>query len=153
MAECRRNVELFYLVHMLRPDFRTIADFRKGNRQAIKVVFKDFVKACAELNLLGKKTFAVDGTKIRASNGKKKSFTPQILEKKLDYLREQESRIEEYLQKMDQTDEEEQRHVRILELDIRKKGHAGQAQADQGADRKIRGLPKAYGGKRRGPDS
>ena len=50
-----------------------------------------------------------------------KSFTPQILEKKLDYLREQESRIEEYLQKMDQTDEEEQRHVRILELDIRKK--------------------------------
>lgn len=33
------------------------------------------------------------------------------------------------------------------------KGHAGQAQADQGADREIRGLPKAYGGKRRGPDS
>lgn len=106
MAECRRNVELFYLLNMLRPDFRTIADFRKDNRQAIKAVFKDFVKACAELNLLGKKTFAVDGTKIRASNGKKKSFTPQILEKKLDYLREQESRIEEYLQKMDQTDEE-----------------------------------------------
>ena len=107
MAECRRNVELFYLVHMLRPDFRTIADFRKDNRQAIKAVFKDFVKACAELKLLGKRTFAVDGTRIRASNGKKKSFTPQILEKKLDYLREQESRIEEYLQKMDQTDEEE----------------------------------------------
>ena len=121
MAECRRNEGLFYLLNMLRPDFRTIADFRKDNRQAIKAVFKDFVKACAELNLLGKKTFAVDGTKIRASNGKKKSFTPQILEKKLDYLREQESRIEEYLQKMDQTDEEEQRHVRILELDIRKK--------------------------------
>lgn len=119
MVECRRNVELFYLLNMLRPDFRTIADFRKDNRQAIKAVFRDFVKACADLNLLGRRSFAVDGTRIRASNSKKKSFTPQILEKKLDYLREQESRIEEYLQKMDQTDEEEQQHVRILELDIR----------------------------------
>ena len=119
MTECRRNVELFYLLNMLKPDFRTIADFRKDNRKALKEVFRDFVKACAELHLLGKKSFAVDGTKIRASNGKKRSFTPQILEKKLDYLREQEQKIEEYLEKMDQEDEAEQKHVRILELDIR----------------------------------
>ena len=121
MTECRRNVELFYLLNMLKPDFRTIADFRKDNRKALEEVFKDFVKACAELKLLGKKTFAVDGTKIRASNNKKKSFTPQILDKKLDYLREQEDRIEEYLNKMDQEDEAEQKHARILELDIRPK--------------------------------
>lgn len=121
MTECRRNVELFYLLNMLKPDFRTIADFRKDNRKALEEAFKDFVKACAELKLLGKKTFAVDGTKIRASNGKKKSFTPQILDKKLDYLREQEGRIEEYLNKMDQEDEAEQKHVRILELNIRPK--------------------------------
>ena len=119
MMECRRNVELFYLLNMLKPDFRTIADFRKDNRKALKAVFRDFVKACAELQLLGKKSFAVDGTKIRASNGKKRSFTPQILEKKLDYLREQEQKIEEYLSHMDRADEEEKRHVRILELDIR----------------------------------
>lgn len=121
MMECRRNVELFYLLNMLKPDFRTIADFRKDNHKALKEVFRDFVKACAELHLLGKKTFAVDGTKIRSSNSKKKSFTPQILEKKLDYLREQESKIEEYLEKMDQEDETEQKHARILELDIRPK--------------------------------
>lgn len=63
----------------------------------------------------------MDGTKIRASNNKKKSFTPQILDKKLDYLREQAGRIEEYLNKMDQEDEAEQKHARILELDIRPK--------------------------------
>ena len=119
MTECRRNVELFYLLNMLKPDFRTIADFRKDNRKALKAVFRDFVKACAELQLLGKKSFAVDGTKIRACNGKKRSFTPQILEKKLDYLREQEQKIEEYLSHMDHADEEEKQHVRILELDIR----------------------------------
>lgn len=119
MAECRRNVELFYLLDMLKPDFRTIADFRKDNRKALKEAFRDFVKACAELQLLGKKSFAVDGTKIRASNGKKKSFTPEILEKKLAYLHEQESRIEEYLARMDQEDKSEREHARILELDIR----------------------------------
>lgn len=85
MTECRRNVELFYLLNMLKPDFRTIADFRKDNRKSLEKVFGDFVKACAELKLLGKKSFAVDGTKIRACNSKKKSFTPQILEKKLAY--------------------------------------------------------------------
>ena len=52
MTECRRNVELFYLLNMLKPDFRTISDFRKKNRKALKEVFKDFVKACADQGLL-----------------------------------------------------------------------------------------------------
>ena len=109
MTECRRNVELFYLLNMLKPDFRTIADFRKRNRKALKEVFRDFVKACAELKLLGKETVAIDGTKIRASNSKKKSYTPEILEKKIEYLEEQERGIEEYLEKMDKADQEEKR--------------------------------------------
>ena len=109
MTECRRNVELFYLLNMLRPDFRTIADFRKRNRKALKEVFRDFVKACAELKLLGKETVAIDSTKIRASNSKKKSYTPEILEKKIEYLEEQERGIEEYLEKMDMADQEEKR--------------------------------------------
>jgi transposase len=29
MTECGRNIELFYLLNRLVPDFRTIADFRK----------------------------------------------------------------------------------------------------------------------------
>ena len=116
MVECRRNVELFYLLNMLKPDFRTIADFRKDNRKALKAVFADFVKACGELKLLGKKSFAVDGTKIRAVNSKKKSFTPEIVDKKLEYLREQEKRIEEYLSRMDQEDQE---YIRVMELDVK----------------------------------
>lgn len=122
MAECRRNVELFYLLGLLKPDFRTIADFHKENSRAIKAVFRDFVKACAELKPLGKQTFGVDGTKIRASTGKKRSFTPEILDKKLAYLHEQETKIEDYLARMDQEDEAERKHVQILEMDIRPQG-------------------------------
>lgn len=120
MKECCRNVELFYLLNRLKPDFRTIADFRKDNRKALEATFRDFVKACAELKLLGKKTFAVDGTKIRACNGRKKSFTPEILEKKLNYLLEQESSIAEYLRCMDWEDAAEQ-HARTLQFDIHPK--------------------------------
>jgi hypothetical protein len=36
MRECGRNIELFWLFRMLQPDFRTVADFRKDNRKALR---------------------------------------------------------------------------------------------------------------------
>jgi len=51
MIECTRNVELFYLLRKLTPDFRTIADFRKDNAKALKNVFRAFVKLCMKLGL------------------------------------------------------------------------------------------------------
>ena len=42
--ESNRNVELIWLTEGLAPDFKTIADFRKDNRKAIKEVFKDFLR-------------------------------------------------------------------------------------------------------------
>ena len=116
MLECRRNVELFYLLRMVKPDFRTIADFRKDNRKALEAVFKDFVSLCSELKLLGKKMFTVDGTKIRAVNGKKKAFTETILENKLKYLEEQERKIWEYLADMDRHDEE--KHIPVMDIKV-----------------------------------
>ena len=109
MAECRRNVELFYLLGMVKPDFRTIADFRKDNRRALREVFRGFVSLCAELGLLGKKMFTMDGTKIRAVNRKKKTFTSAILDNKLRYLEEQKQKIEAYLADLDAMDESERK--------------------------------------------
>ena len=51
MKECCRNVELFFLIGKLRPDFRTIADFRKDNSAALQNVFRAFVKLCMKLKL------------------------------------------------------------------------------------------------------
>ena len=53
-TECRRNIELMWLLGKLVPDFRCIADFRKENAKAIKLVFREFVKLCDKLGLLGK---------------------------------------------------------------------------------------------------
>src|SRR5918995_5112712 len=41
--EAARNVELMWLTRRLAPDFKTIADFRRDNGQAIRNVCRQFV--------------------------------------------------------------------------------------------------------------
>jgi hypothetical protein len=46
----------------LKPDFKTIADFRSDNRAAFKKVFREFVILCRRLDLFGRELLA--GAKI-----------------------------------------------------------------------------------------
>ena len=52
-AETHRNLEVVWLLRRLRPDFKTIADFRRDNRHAFREVFREFVRVCRELDLYG----------------------------------------------------------------------------------------------------
>lgn len=115
MRECARNIEVMWLINHYAPNFRTISDFRKENRSAIVNAFKAFVKILREEKLLGWE-MTVDGTKIRASNSIKKSFTPEVTAAKIRYLREQIARLEAYLTDMDTCDKREE----TLHLDIEK---------------------------------
>ena len=67
-AETHRNLEVIWLLRRLRPNFKTIADFRRENREAFRQVFRDFVKVCRSLELFGRELIAVDGTRIKAVN-------------------------------------------------------------------------------------
>ena len=49
--EAQRNVELMWLTGRLRPDFKTIANFRKDNAKGIRGVCRQFVVLCRELGL------------------------------------------------------------------------------------------------------
>jgi len=54
--ESARNIEVIWLLKKLKPDFKTIADFRKNNKKALKAVFRDFRNyvtngGCSEKNL------------------------------------------------------------------------------------------------------
>ena len=111
--ECERNIEVMWLINSLVPDFRTISDFRKDNRLAIKDTFKAFITILREARLLGGK-LTVDGTKVRANNSIKRSFTPELTAKKLHYIEEQIQKLEAYLDDMDSYDEREE----TLHLDI-----------------------------------
>jgi transposase len=75
MAECKRNVEVMWLLRKLIPDFRTVADFRKDNPQAIKNVFRAFVRLCDSMGLYNKELVSIDGSKFKAVTQKIRNFT------------------------------------------------------------------------------
>jgi transposase len=102
--ECRRNVELMWLMRKLRPDFKTIADFRKDNREAFKGVFRQFVLLCKGLGLVGGELVAVDGSKFKAVNSGQRNFTEKKLKRRLQEL---DQKVERYLDEMDRTDRSE----------------------------------------------
>ena len=106
MRECTRNIEVMWLINNLTPDFRTSADFRAFNAGPILRAFKAFVTFLRGEKLLGKEQ-TVDGTKIRANNSKKKSFTPELTAKKLAYIEDQTQQFERYLASMDENDKRE----------------------------------------------
>jgi transposase len=102
--ECHRNIELMWLLGGLKPDFKTIADFRKNNKAAIKEAFKKFSIICCELGLIGKEIVAVDGSKFRASNSRLSYHTQKKVDKKIAYH----TKIaEQYMKLLDACDEEE----------------------------------------------
>ncbi|WP_202949395.1 transposase [Sphingomonas sp. PAMC 26621] len=79
-AEAIRNLEVVWLLRGLRPDFKTIADFRRDNRAAFKTVFRAFVALCRKLDLFGRELLAVDGTRLKAVNSQTRNFTRAKLE-------------------------------------------------------------------------
>ena len=100
-AECHRNIEVIWLLRTLKPDFKTIADFRADNRTAFKRVFREFVVLCKRLDLFGRELLAVDGTRIKAVNNKDRNFTRSSLAK---FIKVADERLEEYLARLDEGD-------------------------------------------------
>ena len=100
-AETHRNVEVIWLRRRPRPDFKTLADFRRANRAAFKPVFREFVLLCRQLDLFGREPLAVDGARLKAVNNKDRNFTrasPQ------EYIRKADERLADYLRRLDEGD-------------------------------------------------
>jgi transposase len=99
--EAQRNVELIWLTGRLMPDFKTIADFRKDNGEAIRKVCREFVLLCRGLGLFEEATVAIDGSKFKAVNNRDKNFTERKLQARLQQLDESVAR---YLSELDRAD-------------------------------------------------
>lgn len=100
-AETHRNLEVIWLMRQLKPDFKTISDFRKDNRGSFREVFRQFALLCRELDLYGRELLAVDGTRIKAVNNRNRTFTKPWLKRELAKLDE---RLERYLEDMNEAD-------------------------------------------------
>jgi len=99
--EAQRNVELMWLTGRLAPDFKTIADFRHDNGQAICKVCSQFVLLCRKLNLFSQSLVAIDGSKFKAVNNRDKNFTQHKVRARMQQLQES---IERYLAELDRAD-------------------------------------------------
>jgi transposase len=99
--ECGRNLELIWLTGRLKPDFKTIADFRKDNGPAIRKTCQQFVVLCRNMGLLDGDVVAIDGSRFKALNAKAKNYTRGKLRQKLDEI---DNAIDRYLGELDRAD-------------------------------------------------
>jgi transposase len=99
--ECKRNIELQWLVQKLAPNYHSISDFRKENPKALKNTFKLFVLFLKDMGLVSGHTVAIDGTKVRAHNSKKNNYNPKKIERHLQYIEE---KTNEYIKQLDVND-------------------------------------------------
>ena len=106
--ECKCNVEVMWLLSKLTPDFRTISDFRKDNKEAITKVYKEFNKFCMRLKLFSKSYISIDGSKFKAVNAKDNNFTLSKLDDRIKRLDEH---ISIYMEELDVYDQEEGRKL------------------------------------------
>ena len=102
--EAQRNVELMWLTGRLAPDFKTIADFRKDNGEAIRLVCREFVMLCRKLELFTDAFVAIDGSKFKAVNNRDRNFTKAKMKRRLQQIDES---IERYLGQIASADRQE----------------------------------------------
>jgi transposase len=100
-VETYRNIEVIWLMRQLKPDFKTIADFRRKNCGVFKQIYREFVLLCRQLDLHGRELLAVDGTRIKAVNNKNRNFTKGSLKKLLE---QSDERLNKYLTVLDASD-------------------------------------------------
>jgi transposase len=106
--ECRRNIELMWLLKELVPDHNTIANFRKDNVDAIKKVFRHTVSIATYFELIGGKLIAGDSVKLRAQNSRKNNFNPQKLKQHVEYI---DKKLDEYNKELEKADEDKTESV------------------------------------------
>ncbi len=111
--ETHYNLSFIWLLGGLKPDFKTIAEFRRNNKQALKKALKQCAQLCLKLNLIVGNTLFVDGSKIRANAAIKNTWTPK---KCAQVLGRVEQRIEEILRECETIDLEETSQPSLLKL-------------------------------------
>jgi len=103
--ECHHNLAFMWLMGGLKPDHKTIAEFRRKHKAALKQVLRYCARLCIQLDLIAGNVLFVDGTKIRANASRGRSHDQAWYEKQLADL---DHRIEQLLRDCEAIDRQEQ---------------------------------------------
>jgi transposase len=93
-AECQRNVEVMWLLGRLRPDYKSIAEFRRMHSQPVTEAGAELVQFARWVGLVKGETVAVDGSKFRTVSSAKR-------------IRERDA-MKRYLEQLDAADQQEE---------------------------------------------
>ena len=113
------NVSFMWLTGGLKPDHKTIAEFRRKNKKGLKKVLKQCARLCIKLDLIAGNTLFADGSKIRANASIKNTWDKKKCEK---YLRKIDKRIDAIFSECDAVDGREEGQPSLVEMREELKG-------------------------------
>jgi transposase len=111
--ETHYNLSFIWLAGGLKPDFKTIAEFRRNNKSALTNVLKQCARLCIKLGLIEGNTLFVDGSKIRASASINSSWDEARCTKRLAHI---DSRIAQILSEAEQADQNESDESSLVKM-------------------------------------
>ena len=107
------NISFMWLMGGLKPDHKTISEFRRKHIETIKRVFKQCVRLCLKFNLIEGNILFTDGSKIRANAGRSKSHDSRYYQ---GYLKGVDKKIEKLLNECGRIDEIEQETSSLVKM-------------------------------------
>jgi transposase len=103
--ETHQNIAFIWLMGGLRPDHKTIAEYRRKNKKALKKVLKQCAGLCIHLGLIAGNALFVDGAKVRANAARSKTHDRAYYEQQMSEMAE---RIEQLLEECEKVDQQEE---------------------------------------------
>lgn len=107
------NISFIWLMDGLKPDHKTISEFRRKNKDAIKKALKQCAQICLKLKIIEGSSLFIDGTKIRAQASRSKNYTKKQYHK---LLKEVDKRIENILNETEEIDQAEAGQGSLVKL-------------------------------------
>lgn len=109
------NVSFMWLTGGLKPDHKTIAEFRRNNKGALAKVLKQCARLCIDLDLIDGNTLFVDGSKIRGNASIKNTWTKEKCERCLKHIDKHIESILTECEAIDKIEEDQQSLVKMKE--------------------------------------
>jgi transposase len=103
----RQEATFVYLAGGGRPNYRTLARFRRDNAAAFTAVFQETVVLALRLGLARLGHVALDGTKLKANTSKHKAMSYGRMRQREAQLKEEIARLVEQAEAQDTTEDQE----------------------------------------------
>jgi transposase len=111
--EANYNLSFIWLTGGLKPDHKTIAEFRRRNKSGLQKVLKQCARLCIRLGLIEGNILFVDGSKMRANASMKNNWTEERCQKSLKNI---DKRIKDILEECEAIDNQEKQQQSFVKM-------------------------------------